>query len=149
MPTYEQSFRESLGFTNKEKLKKYFKANDICIINWKLIKDLNIRLKDMSSKINNALPSEIQIKDISLINKKLMMHIKLSKKIKFYLILIIRDEILRIYITIGCVDILYVNCLLMLFQNFSLLVFQISNILEKMIYQILRLFPEPQLQICK
>lgn len=82
MSTYEQSFRKSLGFTNKEKLKKYFKANDICIINWKLINSLNIRLKDMSNKINNVLPSEIQIKDISLINKKIDDAYKIIKKIK-------------------------------------------------------------------
>ena len=71
MPTYEQNFRKALGFTNQEKLKKYFKATDFQVVNWERIKELNIRLKDMSSKINDALSPEIQNDDISIIHKKI------------------------------------------------------------------------------
>lgn len=71
MPTYEKNFRKALGFTNQEKLKKYFKATDFQIVNWERIKELNIRLKDMSSKINDALSPEIRNDDIAIIHKKI------------------------------------------------------------------------------
>lgn len=71
MCNYERTFRTSLGFTNQETLKKYFKAKDLRIINWEKINQYNIRLKDICEKINTALFDEIKIENIDDITNKI------------------------------------------------------------------------------
>ena len=38
---YSRSFREKLGFTNKQELQKFFKATDFTIVNWDKIEKCN------------------------------------------------------------------------------------------------------------
>ena len=70
MSHYEQDFRRSLGFTNQGKLKKYFKATDFIVINWKKIEEENLRLKDICERINNAVSPDIRVNNIELIKNK-------------------------------------------------------------------------------
>ena len=71
MRNYERSFRASLGFTNQEKLKKYFKATDFVVVNWDRIHQCNIRLKEICKKINNAISDDIKIENIDEFTKKI------------------------------------------------------------------------------
>lgn len=70
MSNYERSFRAALGFSNQEKLKKYFKATDFVVVNWEKIQKCNNRLKEICEKINGAISSDIQISDIDAITIK-------------------------------------------------------------------------------
>ncbi|MDD6039413.1 MAG: hypothetical protein PUD20_11560 [bacterium] len=71
MCNYERSFRSSLGFTNQEKLKKYFKATDFVVVNWDKINQCNARLKEICEKINRTISSDIQIADIDEFTNKI------------------------------------------------------------------------------
>ena len=71
MLNYERSFRASLGFTNQEKLKKYFKATDFVVVNWDKIYQCNTRLKEICEKINGAISNDIQIDDIDEFTNKI------------------------------------------------------------------------------
>lgn len=71
MLNYQRSFRASLGFTNQEKLKKYFKATDFVVVNWDKIYQCNTRLKEICEKINGAISNDIQIDDIDEFTNKI------------------------------------------------------------------------------
>lgn len=49
-------YLKSMGFKNKELLRKWLTAKDIVSPNWKLVKQRNERLKTIFSKINKTLP---------------------------------------------------------------------------------------------
>lgn len=55
MPGDSRQYRRLLGFSNQEKLKKFFKFTDIIIINWDKIERQNQRLKEIFSSINRAI----------------------------------------------------------------------------------------------
>ena len=63
--TDEQQFRKSMGFTNQEKIKQYYKATDCVCINWVKIHKLNDRLKDIFSRLHQVVHTSIQIDDIN------------------------------------------------------------------------------------
>lgn len=64
MSKSSKKYRELLGFTNKEKLKNFFKAKDIVIINYEKIKAYNERLKDIFINLNEAVNKSIKYSDI-------------------------------------------------------------------------------------
>lgn len=69
--SYEKDFRKKLGYTNKEKLKHYYKANDIQNINWIIVERYNERLKEVIKKLHNAINSDICLTDICELNNKI------------------------------------------------------------------------------
>ena len=71
MSSYEEQFRSALGFANQQRLKKYFKATDLVVINWDKIEQNNQRLIDMCKRINGALSPDIQLEDINAVEVKL------------------------------------------------------------------------------
>ena len=71
MNEYERNFRAALGFSNQNKLKKYFKATDFVVVNWDKIHKCNNRLKEICKKINDAISSDIQISNINDITAKI------------------------------------------------------------------------------
>lgn len=60
MNTSEQIYRNKIGFSNKEKLKSFFKGLDCYIINENLLKKYNRRLEELFEKINNIIPSKFR-----------------------------------------------------------------------------------------
>ena len=62
---YEKDYRNALGFTNKENIKKYFKGTDIICINWSYIEQLNLRLIDIFRRINSIVHESIRPNDYS------------------------------------------------------------------------------------
>lgn len=66
-----KSFKTALGFSNQEKLKKFFKFTDITIVNWEKIEASNIRLAEIFKKINVAVSEDIRLPDINSFCKKI------------------------------------------------------------------------------
>lgn len=56
-----KKYRKALGFSSKNKIKKYFKATDIVKVNWSLIDDYNARLIELFSKINEVIFEEYKM----------------------------------------------------------------------------------------
>lgn len=71
MPYDYRCFRKRIGFTNAEKLKKYYKARDFVEINWTKIERYNQRIKDMFAAINNGVHGSIQHTDLNDFNQKI------------------------------------------------------------------------------
>lgn len=69
--SYESNFRRALGFTNQEVLKKYFKAKDFVVVNWKKIERCNERLVEICVKLNNAVHASIRYKNIDELKTKI------------------------------------------------------------------------------
>ncbi|MBQ8678661.1 MAG: hypothetical protein IJ530_02750 [Treponema sp.] len=66
-----KSFRTALGFSNQEKLRKFFKFTDINIVNWEKIEASNNRLAEIFEKINAAVSEDIRLSDINSFLKKI------------------------------------------------------------------------------
>jgi hypothetical protein len=68
-----QDFRKNLGFSNKEKLRQFYKGADITRpVNTPHLEKLNERLKDIILKVNSIVHSSIRIVDLdSFIEKSL------------------------------------------------------------------------------
>ena len=60
----EQKFRKSIGFTNQDRIRDFYKAKDLVIINWDKIDKLNERLKDIFSRIHHNIHPSIQVDDL-------------------------------------------------------------------------------------
>lgn len=58
-----KEYRKSLGFTNQERLKKYFKCTDTVLVNWKKIEYCNERLTDIFKKINGIIVADFKHSD--------------------------------------------------------------------------------------
>lgn len=58
-----REYRKSLGFTNQEILKKYFKCTDVVLVNWEKIGYCNERLKEIFQKINDVIASDFKYSD--------------------------------------------------------------------------------------
>ena len=59
----KRDYRISLGFTNQEVLKKYFKAKDVYSVNWSLIEIYNQRIIDIFEKINAVMFEAYQLNE--------------------------------------------------------------------------------------
>lgn len=70
MPT-DREFRVKLGYSNAEKLKKYYKGKDIVEINWKKIKQYNSRIKDIFQKLNAVVHKSIRYENLTSFNLKI------------------------------------------------------------------------------
>lgn len=64
------SYRLSLGFSNKEQLKKYLKFTDEIPLDWKRLRDCNERVKAIFSKINPIIHEDIRV-DLTEFNQKI------------------------------------------------------------------------------
>lgn len=71
MPYDYRAFRSLIGFTNKSKLKKYYKATDFIEINWTKIERYNQRIKDMFAAINNGVHESIRHTNLNIFNQKI------------------------------------------------------------------------------
>ena len=58
-----REYRRALGFTNQEKLKGFYKANDIRVVNWTKIDMYNERICEMFRKINSVIVEEFRMSD--------------------------------------------------------------------------------------
>ena len=61
MPINRRSFRVSLGFTNKEKLKKYFKFTDEIPVDWERLRACNTRVKDIFTRLNPVIHESVRV----------------------------------------------------------------------------------------
>lgn len=64
MPTENREFRRLLGFTNQDKVKKFFKATDFIVVNWARVERCNERLKEIFHAVNQAVHTDIRADDI-------------------------------------------------------------------------------------
>ena len=64
MPQDNRDFKRRLGFTNKEKLKKFYKATDFIVVNWARVERCNERLKEIFRAVNLAVHPDIRVEDI-------------------------------------------------------------------------------------
>lgn len=64
MPQDNRDFKQRLGFTNKEKLKKFFKATDFVVVNWARVERCNERLKEIFRAVDSAVHPDIRVDDI-------------------------------------------------------------------------------------
>lgn len=69
--SYERDFRKSLGFTNQETLKKYYKATDAVVVNWDKIQFCNSRLSEICKKLNSVVHPCIRHEHISVLEEKI------------------------------------------------------------------------------
>lgn len=67
MPFDSRSFRRTIGFSNQESLKKYYKATDVISVNWDKIEKFNERLKNIFGSLNGAVHPSIRWNNIGLI----------------------------------------------------------------------------------
>lgn len=65
MPFNSKKYRRDFGFTNAEKLKKYFKAKDVIVVNWDRIELCNQRIKEIFMALNNVVHDSIKPDDIT------------------------------------------------------------------------------------
>lgn len=56
----DREFRVRLGYTNADRLKKYYKGKDIVDINWNKIEQYNSRIKDIFQKLNTVVHESIR-----------------------------------------------------------------------------------------
>lgn len=70
MPLDRRSYRLSLGFPNKEQLKKYLKFTDEIPLDWERLSGCNERVKAIFSKINPVIHEDIQV-DLTAFNQKI------------------------------------------------------------------------------
>lgn len=67
-----KKFRTAIGFSNQEKVRKFFKLTDISpIVNWKKIEFSNKRLFEIFDKINSAVSIDIKQSNMELFRKKI------------------------------------------------------------------------------
>lgn len=59
-----KEYRKKLGFTNKEDLKRFFKATDFVVVNWSRIEQCNERLKVIFHVIHSTVHPQIRIANI-------------------------------------------------------------------------------------
>ena len=71
MPFDSRDYRRKLGFTNQEKLRRYFKAKDIVSINWDKIEKCNLRLKEIFQEINQAVNQSVRWENMSPIHDEI------------------------------------------------------------------------------
>lgn len=71
MTLNDKPFRKELGFTNKEKLKQYYKATDKVFVNWDKIEWFNDRIKEIFVSLNKVIHSSIRWENINIINAEL------------------------------------------------------------------------------
>lgn len=71
MPFNSREYRKQLGFTNQEKLKKFFKFTDSQYINWEKIEGQNQRLKEIFSSINGAIHPSVKHENMDEINQEI------------------------------------------------------------------------------
>lgn len=64
MPQDTCDFRKRLGFTNKTKLQKFFKATDFVVVNWSRVERCNERLKEIFRAVDAAVNPDIRIDNI-------------------------------------------------------------------------------------
>lgn len=65
-----REYRRKLGFTNKERLKKHFKATDFVVVNWTRIERCNERLKEIFRALHPVMHPQIRITNIDLFCRK-------------------------------------------------------------------------------
>ena len=66
-----REFRVRFGYTNADRLRKYYKGKDIVDINWNKIEQYNSRIKDIFQKLNTVVHESIRYDDITDFNHKI------------------------------------------------------------------------------